>query len=349
MALEKDFLEVLRMIVPATLTLPPAQLPALGALEVAPVTLRPMELADSATAFALSELAFLPDDAATPEARQRRWDGGAREWFGWLHTQARGNAYVAARVSDGQVVGYARALRDDRQQTEALTEIFVHPAFQRAQIGKALLRSVLSADVPDRWRRVIFAHPDPVALGLYHRWGTFPVGTAWYVRPQIMPEMQPALLAQLASARAQGYTIRSASLVHDRSAITWLDHAVLGTDRVEQHAFVAARLKARTFIALRWGRIAAYGTRVAGHIGPVVGETPADVLAMVIALFADALAHGETAEGLWIPGANTALLEWLANEGIPMRIAGQATLMASDAGQFTHLDRCVMTSPPYVI
>ncbi len=346
------------MIVPTTLTLPPAQLPDLGTLEAAPVTLRPMELADNATAFVLSHIAFSPDgtwDAVgntSPEAqsaRQRHWDDGAREWFGWLHTQARGNAYVAARVSDGQVIGYARALRDERQQIEMLTEIFVHPAFQRAQIGKALLRAVLSMDVPDRWRRVIVAHPDPVALGLYHRWGTFPLGTAWYVRPQITAEMQPNLHAQLTSARAQGYTIRAASPVHDRSAITWLDRAVLGVERVAQHAFSAARLNARTFIALRWGRIAAYGTRVAGTIGPVAGETPTDALTLVIALCADALAHGEPVEGLWIPGDNTALLEWLAGEEIPMRIAGQATLMASDPGQFTHLDRYVLTSPPYLI
>ncbi|HKD77317.1 MAG TPA: GNAT family N-acetyltransferase, partial [Ktedonobacterales bacterium] len=245
------------MIMPATLTLPPAQLPALGALDATPVTLRPMELDDGATAFALSESAFLPDGSASQEllaARQRQWDDGVREWFGWLHTQACGNAFVAARVNDGQVVGYARALRDERQQIETLTEIFVHPAFQRAQIGKALLRSVLSTDVPDRWRRAIFAHPDPVALGLYHRWGTFPLGTAWYVRPQITPEMQPDLLAQLTTARAQGYTLRAASLVHDRSAITWLDRAVLGVERVDQHAFVAARLNSRTLIALRWGR-----------------------------------------------------------------------------------------------
>jgi GNAT superfamily N-acetyltransferase len=341
------------MIAPiAELALPPAILPEMMSPPVLPVTLRPMQLADGAAAFMLTEAAFLPDGITTAALQadwQRRWDTGMRAWFGWLHEQTQGNAWVATSGAAGPIVGYARTRRDEQQRIEALTEIFVHPHFQRGQVGKALLAAVLSPAVPDSWRRVIFAHPEPAALALYHRWGTFPLGALWYMQPHLTAELLPSLLLQLASLRAQGCVIRPAMLATDSGAVAWLDRATLGVARIEQHAFMTTRLGGQMLVLQRAGRIAGYGLRAGGQIGPVVGETPADTLALVVAHIAAALTHEEELLGLWVPGANTTILEWLIAADIKTTIAGQATLMVSEPTQVTYLDRYVVTAPPYLI
>ena len=332
--------------------LPPSQVPIYGPLSPTPVLIRPMQLADSAAAFSLSELTFLPDGQTTlaeASERQARWDAGLRTWSRWLWQRSQASSWVATRATDGLVIGYARVVRHEHEKREQLTELFVHPAFQSAQVGKALLSAVLTPEVPTGWRREIFAHPDPVPLALYYRCGTFPISTAWYVRVHLQPEHLDRIKAIYQSLDAVGMKTRRASGVQDLGLIGWLDRAVLEIDRSEQHQFMAHELGAHSLLLHRWGRIAAYGTLSAGHVGPVVGESPVDAALIIAAFCAFQLIHGETTLSFWLPGANVAVLRWLREQDIPLRLVSQATLMASDPQHFRLLDRTIFSSPPYLL
>ncbi len=278
-------------------------------------------------------------ESGAPAARQARWLGGARDWFGWLHARAEGSAWAATCGADGPLIGYARAIRDPRQRVEQLTELFVHPALHGGGIGRALLGSVLSRAVPPGWRRIIVANPTPAAEMLYVQWGTFPLATAWYLRlptgaglPPETPEIPEQIL--------QGD--------HGADAGDDLDRAVLGMARPALHAFLAAHPAASRVTLARDGVAEASGWRWGGEIGPVVARTPAAMLALVRAHILAATLAGTPAVGMWIPGANTTLLRWLVAAGYPMLHASQVIIMASDPALTANLDRCLLPAPPYV-
>ena len=330
--------------------LPPAQVPQFRQLTAQPVVLRPMQLADNAIAFALSEIAFTPDGATTAQEqqeRQARWDAGTRAWFGWLHARARENAWVATSGENGVIIGYARAVRDETQRLEELTELFVHPAFQRGQVGKALLQAVLTPEVPTGWRRIIVAHPGLAPLALYLRWGTYPLGTAVYIsfRPQPLPL---AALPQKQDGGKWPPTLQRWGGDGGES-IAALDRAVMGVERLALLHFIADQLGGRLVVDERDGRIVGYGMRSHNEIGPVVGTTPEDAVAVVAAHLQAILAAGEVPRGMWVPCANIALIDWLRHAcPLPISLLGQVTIMASDPALIRHLDRCVLTPPPYI-
>ncbi len=315
------------------LVLPPAAVPRRAALAPAPVALRPMELADNPAAFALADLAFTADGATTDaeqQARQARWDHAGRAWYAWLHAQARGSAWVATAGAAGPVIGYARALRDPTQRREQLTELFVHPAFQRGHLGQALLRAVLAQRVPTGWRRGIVAHPTPAALALYYRWGTLPLGTAWYlvVRPVETAAERTRHESHEGNEEHEGFERKCAFYAQG-----W-----------DLPAFMVAHLGASV---ITHGR--GTGVRCGDALGPVVGATPAEALAVTQALLADAWAAGERTCGLWVPHANAAVLRWLREaDGLRATLAGQVTLLGSDPALAARFDRSLLPALPYL-
>ena len=330
--------------------LPPAQVPQFRPLTAQPVVLRPMQLADNAIAFALSEIAFTPDGATTPQEqqeRQARWDAGTRAWFGWLQTRSQGNAWVATSGENGLIIGYARAVRDEAQRLEELTELFVHPAFQHGQVGKALLHAVLSPQVPTGWRRIILANPGLSPLALYLRWGTYPLGAALYV--SFLPRTTPPASAptMLERERSPLSPLRWGS--DGGASIAALDRAAMGVERLDLLHFMAEQLGGRLLVHERAGAIVGYGMRCRNEIGPVVGTTPEDVVALIAAHVQAILAAGEVPRGMWVPCANTTLLDWLCCAcPLPISLLGQVTIMASDPTLVAHLHRCVLTTPPYI-
>src|SRR6185437_10598249 len=268
-------------------SLPPAEVPLLATPALAPVQLRRMQLVDNPTAFALSEIAFIADGATTAaehSARQARWVQQGRAWYGWLHAQAQGNAWVATCGADGPIIGYARALRDPARQMEQLTELYVHPAFQRGKVGKALLSAVLAERVPLDWQRIIVAHPSPPALALYYRWGTLPLGAAWYM---------------LARPHRSG---QSRGIERGQPG---------GVERGQPQGIAPT-------------------DTLTVDLGPILGATPSDALALVQAQIAAAWAAGATQIGLWVPTANTTLLCWLRDaSGLRLELCSQVMIMGS--------------------
>lgn len=330
--------------------LPPRHLPASAPFAPAPVTLRPLELADNAAAFVLSEIAF-GDPAALAAAlaeRQARWASSRRAWFGWLHERAAGNAWAATVAATGQIVGYARAVRDPALRVEQLTEIFVHPTFQHGQVGRALLAAVLAPAVAPGWRRIICAHPDPAALVLYHRWGTYPLATAWYLTPSFTPPSREQLAASLAANQAEGLHLRPIDWAQDAAAIAQMDRAATGMDRSDQLRFMAEMPGAALLVSERADTITGYGVRQGDSVGPVVGMTPADTLALAQAHLLAMYDAGQPSAGLWVPGVNVVLLHWLRTCGARCLLRGQVQIMASDGPSLAHLDRLTLTAPAYV-
>lgn len=337
-----------------------------------PVTLRPITLSDNPAAFKLSELAFTADGQTTPAeaaARHERWTARGHAWFDWLHSRAQGHAWVATRTSDGAVIGYARALRDPAQRLEQLTELFVHPAFQRGQVGKALLAQVLPPQVPDGWRRIIVVHSALAPQALYLRWGVHPLGTAWYVgwrdgpspsgmergaslaRAFCPPASVGARFIAPVSPSAPVVSMLAPAPTSRDAEIDWEQLLTLG-DRIDRRAamrLMGEQLGGVMLARERGGELMGYGARSQGEIGPVVGATPDDAVALVAAHLEAMLAAGETPHGLWVPGTNIALLRWL-RDACPLRmfLRGQVAIMASDPSLVASLDRYVLTAPPYV-
>ncbi len=346
-----------------SLALPPAELPPVTTPQITPVRLRRMELADSPAAFVLSEIAFDPPGAATAEehaARQERWSRQGRAWHSWLHARAGDNAWVATSGADDCVVGYARALRDPARRLEQLTELYVHPAFQRGKVGKALLSAVLAEQVPQGWRRVIVAHPSPAALALYYRWGTLPLGAAWYVVTRPHPQLRSSFAGEgrsLDEKVALDKQIIQQGVRHDSlplaSSNAPYDHPFSirreGVGGWGQLPFVATHLGATISQRQRDGETVAWGARCGGEIGPLWGATPADALALTHAQMAEAWQTGAAQLGLWVPAANTTLLRWLRETSGPrLRLCSQVMIMGSDPALAEHLDRSLLTAPPYV-
>jgi GNAT superfamily N-acetyltransferase len=329
--------------------LPPATIPLVTLPEVAPVWLQRMTLEANAVAFALADLAFSPDGADTPEARdarQARWDADARAWFGWLHARAAGNAWVARAGADGPVVGYARAVRDPVRRLECLTELYVHPALQHGKVGQALLGAVLAPRVPDGWRRIIVAHPTPPALALYARWGTWPLATAWYV------VARPRRSASVRGIERGGHRqqLQDAHRAHTLDPPCMCGQfACVCVGRWGQMALLARHLDGNVKVARHGAAIVGVGARCGSEIGPILGATPADTLNVVQRLFAESMAQGATQVGLWVPGTNITVLRWLyALPGVRLAIQSQVTIMASDPALVANLDRALLTAPPYL-
>ncbi len=345
--------------------LPPPHLPD-PATAIAPspqptrIDLRPLDMADGAAAYVLAEDALLgiaagngPSGVGAEDqrVRQMHWEGNQRLWSGWIQTMSRGAAWGAVDMSDlarasaavAPLVGYARAVRDAAARVEYLTELFVHPALQGGKIGQALLGAVLAPVVPDSWRRLIIAHPLPAPLALYHRWGTYPLATVWYL--MLRPDRAHQLTGRTEQRNGR---IRPLESTRDLPALHWLDQTVLGRTRDAQHLFMLRVIGAHGLVLERNGTLAGYGLRTGEQIGPVVGETANDTLAITRALLRAALAEGAALPGCWVPGANIAVLQWL--RGVPGRLilGSQVTLMSSSPDLATGLDRAVLTSPPYL-
>jgi GNAT superfamily N-acetyltransferase len=332
------------------LALPPALVPHITPLAAAPVTLRRLELADNAAAFAVCEAAFQPPESLTGNQAaicQQRWDAWGRAWYGWLHSQARDDAWAAVTES-GDLAGFARAVRDDAQRIEILTDLYVRSEFQGAQLGKTLLQGVLEPHVASGWRRIIVANPDLRALALYHRWGTLPLGTAWCGMLAPGATLQAHAAKRLDAESSRGVTVRPAQMDRDEPFIARLDRTALGFTRLQQLHFMLGFPGVRLLALKRSGEIMGYGVRMGGFIGPVVGKTSADVLTLAAAHLVE-LADEGSAATFWAPGANAALWRWLALPDLRLTLAGQVTLMASDPSLVATLDRVLLTAPPYVI
>lgn len=329
--------------------LPPADVPLVAMPEIAPVWLQRMTLEANPVAFALADIAFSPDGKDTPQQqaeRQTRWVTSGRAWYGWLHARAGGNAWVARAGTDGPIIGYARAIRDPLRRLECLTELYVHPTFQRGKVGKALLSAVLDPHVPEGWRRIIVAHPTPPALALYARWGTFPLANAWYV---VMRPHSPANVRGIERGEQASQRYHTNWVEQIESLCFCNQSACVCVGRWEQMAFMARHLGGTVQVVRRGTTILGVGIRSSSEIGPVLGTTPADALAVAQLLCKEGIAQRAQHIGLWVPGTNTPVLRWLA--ALPntrLAIQGQVTIMASDPALVANLDRTLLTAPPYL-
>lgn len=324
---------------PATpLDLP--ELPELPDLAPQPVTLRPWRPADGPAAFVVAQEALAGGwDAAALAGWRARWAAGERDWWGHVSRLAGERAVAAVVAPDGPLVGFARVVADPVRRVEQLTDLYVRPAFWRGQVGRHLLAAVLAPTPPPGWRRVIIANPVAPALALYLRWGVVPLGGAWFLR----------LPADVTRPVALGAGIRPLVWPADAAALEGLAGDLALPHRAALHGFLATRPAARGLARERAGAVTGFGWREDDLIGPVLGATPADTVALVAALLAEARAAGVTAPGLWAPGANVALLGWLRDHAPRLTLAGQVTILADAPATLAALDRLVLPGRPYLL
>jgi hypothetical protein len=129
-----------------------------------------------------------------------------------------------------------------------------------------------------------------------------------------------------AALREYGVKVRAVDLARDAASIIALDRAYAPHARLAQLRFMRATLQATIMVAERAEQIVGYGARQGGSIGPALGAEPYDTLMLVEALMADMRAAGQAINGMWLPGGNTVLFDWLRRA----------------------LERSVLTAPAYV-
>jgi len=333
-----------------TFPLPAFQLPKLPNITIGQCYLRPLSLADEPMAFILSKIAFLSAENLLNDTdmqlRQQLWQTSGRVWSGWLHHQSLGSAWAVVCGENGPVVGYARVIRHKEHRLETLTELYVHPLFQHAKIGKTLLAAALEQQVPEGWTRTIIADPNFTALALYYNWGTYPVGTAWYVEP----DFQPADIEQIKQQwPSDTYSVRLYDSRCDRSAIDTLDQQIFQRTRSNEHQFFEQSTLYKQVVLLRNQQLVGYGFRSTGKIGPVIATTPQEVLYLVQYHIIQAAQHHEATLGLWVPNQNTTVLHWMRTHAQRVYLLGAISIMLSYPLFGSFLDSYILNSPPFLL
>ena len=230
---------------------------------------------------------------------------------------------------DGLVVGFAQAwVRGD---IWFLAQLFVQPEAHSLGIGSALLDQAWEYG-RKRAARVfaVVSTAQPVSQSLYMRRGMFARAIGYRMTGDIEP------LRELSAPDATQKLVVCCSDWQD--GIASIDQAVLGAERLQDHAWYSAGYApggGESFGLVREGALAAYGyaTEEGGLIAPIAAYEAADQLPM-LRTCAEWLLDREVSTGMcWVLSHNATLMTALLAAG--WRIGSWTFLLASEPfGQF---------------
>lgn len=221
------------------------------------------------------------------------------------HILQTGTMYVAEQ--DNSVCAYGAAIT--RSHITYLTDLFVHPDYQSAQLGKTLLHYVLPP-LDAAHTRCTMSSTDPRAQALYIRSGMQPqwpnFNLLWQGPAQ---SIQPATDLEIVEGES-----------NDPELLRW-DTLISGRARPAEHAFWVAQQRALPLWFRRGGETIGYGyARMSVSsiwhpefclLGPIGGKTPEDAKDCVLA----AVAWGQQRTNrirLDIPGPHASLAPLLS-------------------------------------
>ncbi len=241
---------------------------------------------------AINEAHGFPPDIPSPEV-------GIGVLAGMLR---RPGFHVVVAEQDGEIVG-SNCL-DERSEIASIGPITVDPRVQNAGIGRLLMRHVIERASSFPGVRLVQAAFHNRSLSLYTRLGFDPVEPLSCVQGTPLARSLP------------GSEVRPAT-VADQAACDAVCRGVHGHARSGELAEAISHHHAR--VVLRGGRISGYATFI-GFFGHAVGETDADVMALIAA------APAYLGPGFLVPTRNARLLRWCLEQGL--RIQQPLTLMA---------------------
>jgi GNAT superfamily N-acetyltransferase len=230
---------------------------------------------------------------------------------------------------DGQVIGYARSLYQDRLQQ--LTEFFVLPGHQSGGIGRELLARAF----PTRGsrRRSIIATLDTRAQARYLKSQVYPRFTIQYLHA---PPRAVSVPSDLRFEPASGDP-------ETLAALRAIDREVLGIQRDATHEYLLA--DRRGYLYLREGRPVGYGYLSKGT-GPIALLDESDFPAVLAHAESEAAGRGDKSFGVELPMVNRAALQHLLSRGFQLEPFVAVLMTDEPFGRFTHY---VLTSPPFFL
>ncbi len=311
------------------------------------VSLREGSPSDLQATFALSdrtmyrlaiEQGYLPPGERTDADVAQSW-GRYRSLVEFLDAQP-GRRYLIAENGSGPV-GYARVVRFGTM--EHLTDLMVAPAHQGTGIGRRLLNEIWPGDPSPSLGRIVVATGAPRDLSLYTEFGVMPVAGHWHMRQPTSSYLErrsqetdateagSVVLLTVERAIAEWKRLEPDAIGHERDSL----HEFFGRDR----ASLATVDRAGVAKALCW-------LSSDGDIGPAVGTTDGDVIAVVLAAL-DRVAKVQEPPTLSVFAGTTSwhLLHRLRLLGF--RVYWPSWIMCSVP--LPGLDRYVPTRPPFLL
>jgi GNAT superfamily N-acetyltransferase len=256
------------------------------------------------------------DLRATFELAQRAWDASRearglyavgqrrdqeildRQWLRWrpllefISAQADGSYWLAEDGTD--LVGYARVARFGA--IDELTELWVDPAYAGRGAGRRLLERCWPGPPSPELGRLVLTVGTPANLTLYTDFGVMPVSGHWHLRHRAEDYLERRALQTDANEPAVHV------LEAERAVKEWrrLEPLALGYEReLLQEFYGRTRTCLATMDAERGEATALCWVSSEGQIGPAVGETPEDLVPVVLAAL-DRVAKSQEPEQLGV-------------------------------------------------
>ena len=227
---------------------------------------------------------------------------------------------------EGQVVGYARSIRNDG--VRELTEFFVLPGSQGEGVGRELLDRAFPHDATGR--RIVIASTDLPALARYLKAGVSPRVSIYPMSGTPQAAVVPTDLA-FALAEPGPTTL---------AAIREIDRAVLGFTRDPDHAFLMS--DRRVYLYRRGDRVIGYGY-VGTSTGPIALLDPAAFPAVLAHAETEAAKQAEPAFRVIVPLVNRIVVDYLLGRRLRLDAFPMVLMSDEPVGDFT---RYVGTNPP---
>ena len=303
--------------------------------------------ADLRAAFTLSELAVHDTalragvlDTAPPAEAEIEQDWQRRRDLLEFTVAQPGSGFWLCEYGS-ELMGYGRVARFG--EMEELTELMVLPRHHGRGIGRALLERLWPGDPTPDLGRVVVAAGAPADLTLYSDFGVMPVTGHWHMRGA------PGEFLERRSREIDSAEPAVVVLESNRAVGEWkrLEPPAIGHRRPGLHEFFGRTRTCLATMDADAGRATALcWVGQDGEIGPAVGETPQDLVPVVLQAL-DRVAKTREPEHLSVFCATDSwwLLRRLRKLGL--RVWWPSWVMCSIP--LPGLDRYMPTRPPHLL
>ena len=241
----------------------------------------------------------------------------------------------------GGPVGYARVVQFGAM--EQLTDLMVAPSHQGSGVGRMLLDAIWPDDPTPALGRLVIATGGPRDLSLYTDFGVMPVAGHWHMRQRTESYLERR--SQETDATEAGSVVL---LIHDRAVSEWkrLEPDVIGHERPSLHEFFVRERACLATVDAAGAAKALCWLSSEGDIGPAVGVSAGELIAVVLAAL-DRVAKVQEPPMLGVYASTTSwhLLHRLRMLGF--RVFWPSWILCSVP--LPGLDRYAPTKPPLVL
>jgi GNAT superfamily N-acetyltransferase len=311
------------------------------------VSLRPGSPSDLQATFTLSdrtmyqlavEQGYIRDGERTDRQIAESW-GRYRGLIEFLDAQPE-RRYVIAENHRGPV-GFARVVRFGN--IEQLTDLMVSPGHQGFGLGRRLLKEIWPGDPSPSLGRLVVATGAPRDLSLYTDFGVMPAAGHWHMRQETRSYLEHR--SQETDATEAGSVV---VLTPERAVAEWkrLEPEALAHERPALHEFFGRDRSCLATVDPQGRAKAVCWVSSDGDIGPAVGTTQGEVIAVVLAALDNVSKVQEPASlSIYVTTPSWHLLHRLRLLGF--RVYWPSWIMCSVP--LPGLDRYVPTRPPFVL